>query len=633
MKKLFNISLIFCILCLGFSNTHKNEFPNTSIQTNILKDIDACISSANHFIELIQTNKKLDFIQEYKNLRSDYKKIETYIVFRYPNIDKVLNGGPVPSMTRDVVILHKDEPTGLQVIEELINENNIDEKAVLENLVTIQKNLTTLKNSITKLPILNWEILEANHLAITRIITLSLSGFDSPALLLSIQDSKIVLTQIQKDLTLFKPFTSKNYDWNKTNDLIHSTIQYLNTNTDFNSLNRYDLYRNYLLPIQKAIKQLHIDTGYEFYHETTTIKRSIGKGEHLFSKTYLDPHYSMKGNNTSHNQKQVDLGKTLFFDPILSKENNFSCASCHNPSKAFTDGVDKSYSSNLKDKVKRNSPTLINSCFQNNFFLDLRSSDMNDQIMNVILSKDEFNTTPDEIVLKLRKSEDYQTLFKEAYYVYSTPITIGTVKSSLELYVRSLVNINSKFDKNIRGEMNNLSKEEVDGANIFLGKAACATCHFAPNFNGFVPPHYQDTEGEILGVLAEPNKNQIDKDNGMYERFKNSYPEAHYIKGMFKTPTIRNIELTGPYMHNGKYKTLEEVVDFYNHGGAAGKGLELPQQTLSSDSLNLTTYEKKALVSFMKTLTDTTGTVVKPFALPKFGADSLDNRVWGGLMY
>ena len=75
MKKLFNISLIFCILCLGFSNTHKNEFPNTSIQTNILKDIDACISSANHFIELIQTNKKLDFIQEYKNLRSDYKKI------------------------------------------------------------------------------------------------------------------------------------------------------------------------------------------------------------------------------------------------------------------------------------------------------------------------------------------------------------------------------------------------------------------------------------------------------------------------------------------------------------------------------------------------------------------------------
>lgn len=633
MKKFINISLILSILCLSYSNTHKNEFPNTSIQTNVLTDIDVCISSTNHFIELIQTNKKIDFIQEYKNLRSTYKKIETYIVFRYPTIDKGINGGPVPSMTRDVVILHKDEPTGLQVIEELIIENNIDEKIVLENLLTIQKNLITLKNSISKLPILNWEILEANHLAITRMITLSLSGFDSPALLLSIQDSKIVLAQIQKDLTLFKPFTSKNYDWNKTNDLIQSTIQYLNTNTDFNSLNRYDLYRNYLLPLQKAIKQLHIDTGYEFYHEVTSIKRSIGKGEHLFSETYLDPHYSMKGNNTNHNQQQIELGKTLFFDPILSKDNNFSCASCHNPSKAFTDGVDKSYSSNLKDKVKRNSPTLINSCFQNNFFLDLRSSDMNDQIMNVILSKDEFNTTPDEIVFKLRSSEAYQTLFKAAFYAHKTPITISSVKSSLELYVRSLVNINSKFDKNIRGETNNLSKEEVDGANLFLGKATCATCHFAPNFNGFVPPHYQDTEGEILGVLTEPNGNKIDNDNGMYERFKNSYPDAHYIKGMFKTPTIRNIELTGPYMHNGKYNTLEEVVDFYDHGGAAGKGIELPQQTLSSDSLNLTKYEKKALVSFMKTLTDTTGTVVKPFALPKFGVDSLDSRVWGGLMY
>ena len=633
MKKFINISLILSILCLSYSNTHKNKFPNTSIQTNVLKDIDACISSANHFIELIQTNKKLDFIQEYKNLRSDYKKIETYIVFRYPVIDKAINGGPVPSITRDVVILHKDEPTGLQVIEELLNEENIEEQEVLENLEIIQKSLTTLKNSISKLPILNWEILEANHLAITRIITLSLSGFDSPALLLSIQDSKIVLEQIQKDITLFKPYTSKTYDWNKTNDLIQSTIYYLKTNTDFNSLNRYDLYRNNLLPIQKSIKQLHIDTGYEFYHEVTSIKRSIGKGEHLFSETYLDPHYSMKGNNTAHNQDQIELGKLLFFDPILSKDNNFSCASCHNPSKAFTDGVDKSYSSNLKDKVKRNSPTLINACFQNNFFLDLRSSDMNDQIMNVILSKDEFNTNPDEIVLKLRKSEAYQALFKAAFYAHETPITISSVKSSLELYVRSLVNLDSKFDKNIRKEKNNLSKEEIDGANLFLGKAACATCHFAPNFNGFVPPHYQDTEGEILGVLAEPNGNQIDKDNGMYERFKNSYPDAHYIKGMFKTPTIRNIELTGPYMHNGKYNTLEEVVDFYNHGGALGKGLDLPQQTLSSDLLNLTTYEKKALVSFMKTLTDTTGTVVKPFALPKFGADSLDSRVWGGLMY
>jgi len=633
MKKLFNISLIFCILCLSFSNTPKNEFPNSSVQTNVLNDLDTCISKTNHFIDLIQSNKKIDFIKEYQELRFSYKKIETYIVFRYPLIDKIINGGPVPSTTTDVVILHKDDPTGLQVIEELISEENIEEQVVLENLITIQKNLVTLKNSISKIPILNWEILEANHMAITRMITLSLSGFDSPALLLSIQDSKIVLEQIQHDITFFKPYTSKNYDWNKINHQVQSTIQYLNANTDFNSLNRYDLYRNYLIPLQKAIKQLHIDTGYEFYHEVTAMKRSIGKGEHLFSETYLDPHYSMKGNNTTHNQDQVELGKLLFFDPILSKDNNFACASCHNPAKAFTDGVDKSYTSNLKDKVKRNSPTLINACFQSNFFSDLRSKDMNDQIMNVILSKDEFNTTPDEIVLKLRKSEAYQALFKVAYYAQTTPITIGTVKASLELYVRSLVNLNSKFDKNIRGEANNLTKEEIDGANLFFGKAACATCHFAPNFNGFVPPHFQDTEGEILGVLDSPNGNKLDEDNGMYDRFKNSYPNAHYIKGMFKTPTIRNVALTGPYMHNGMYNTLEEVVDFYNHGGAAGKGISLPQQTLSSDSLKLKNYEKKALVSFMKTLTDTTGTVVKPFTLPKFGIDSLDKRVWGGLMY
>ena len=158
-------------------------------------------------------------------------------------------------------------------------------------------------------------------MAITRMITLSLSGFDSPALLLSIQNSKTVLEQIQKDLLLFKAFTSKNYNWNNTIQLTQSTIQYLNNNNDFNNLNRYDLYRNYLLPLQKAIKQLHIDTGYEQYHETTTIKRSTGNGEHLFSENYLDPHYSMKGNNTSHNQDQIELGKTLFFDPILDRKS------------------------------------------------------------------------------------------------------------------------------------------------------------------------------------------------------------------------------------------------------------------------------------------------------------------------
>jgi cytochrome c peroxidase len=630
MKIVLKIFSLFVITYFIYSFIQKNNKTYLEIQTDLISNIDVCIANTSSFISLLNSNEEVDYIEEYKKVRFSYKNIETYIVFRYPIIDKTINGGPVPSITRDIVVLHKDDPTGLQVIEELIVENEIDKDKVLNNLYVIQKNLQTVKSAFQNLPLLNWEILDANHMAITRMISLSLSGFDSPSLVLSIPDSEIVVSQIYRDLQTLKEFSTKDFNWEELDALFQSTIIFLEKNSNFEELNRYALYRNFLIPIQKKIKLLHLDTGYEFYDEVTSIKRSIGRGGHLFALDYLDPFYSMKGNNISHNQKQIDLGKTLFYDPILSNDNTMSCASCHNPLKSFTDGVDKSLSNNKLTKGKRNSPTLINSCFQNNFFWDLRSSDMNDQIMNVILSKDEFNTSPDEIVYKLKKSKGYQKMFKDAYFAHDTPITIGNIKSSLELYVRSLVCLNSKFDKNIRGELNNLTQLEIDGANLFLGKASCATCHFAPNFNGFVPPHFQETEGEILGVLDKPNSTKLDSDLGVYERFKKSYPEAIYIKGMFKTPTIRNIELTGPYMHNGKYTSLEEVVDFYNHGGAMGKKINIPQQTLSSDSLNLTKYEKKAIISFMKTLTDTTGSIVQPFVLPKFEDENLDNRKWGG---
>jgi cytochrome c peroxidase len=198
------------------------------------------------------------------------------------------------------------------------------------------------------------------------------------------------------------------------------------------------------------------------------------------------------------------------------------------------------------------------------------------------------------------------------------------------MYVRSLVNLNSKFDQDIRGASSSMTAKEIQGANLFLGKAACATCHFPPSFNGFVPPYYNDTEGEILGTTTNGKSSELDDDLGVYERFKHSYPEATYIKGMFKTPTIRNIEFTAPYMHNGTFESLEEVVKFYNNGGGAGLGINIPQQTLATDSLNLSEAEKEALVAFMKTLSDTSGTNVSTFPLPSFPKKEINNRIWGG---
>ena len=153
----------------------------------------------------------------------------------------------------------------------------------------------------------------------------------------------------------------------------------------------------------------------------------------------------------------------------------------------------------------------------------------------------------------------------------------------------------------MQGLENTLSEDEIFGFNLFMGKAACATCHFPPAFNGTVPPKYMETEFENLGV---PKNNSfehpaLDEDPGQYFPY-----EVEEKRSFFKTSTVRNIQLTGPYMHNGVYETLEEVMDFYNVGGGQGMGLEVPYQTLPSDSLKLSDQESKAIIAFMQTLTD-----------------------------
>jgi len=151
----------------------------------------------------------------------------------------------------------------------------------------------------------------------------------------------------------------------------------------------------------------------------------------------------------------------------------------------------------------------------------------------------------------------------------------------------------------MRGQENTFTPQEKLGMNLFMGKALCATCHFMPLTNGTVPPFFSETEKEVIGVPKTAANKKLDDDTGFYFMY-----EEPIQKGMFKTPTVRNVAITAPYMHNGVYENLEQVVDFYNQGGGAGLGFDLPHQTLPFDNLKLTKEEEQALVAFMKTLTD-----------------------------
>ena len=216
----------------------------------------------------------------------------------------------------------------------------------------------------------------------------------------------------------------------------------------------------------------------------------------------------------------------------------------------------------------------------------------------MVNNPNEFHLSLNDLEKRVLENSTYQQTFEK---VYAKPINNQLIRNAIASYIMSLTPFNSKFDNNMQGKENSLTQSEKNGFNLFMGKAKCATCHFAPLFNGLVPTVFKESELELIGV---PNSKDtlnaiVSSDLGRYGIYK-----TEQKKHFFKTPTIRNIEKTAPYMHNGVYTSLEEIVDFYNKGGAAGLGIELEFQTLPPDELNLTNQEKKDLVAFMKTLTD-----------------------------
>jgi len=168
--------------------------------------------------------------------------------------------------------------------------------------------------------------------------------------------------------------------------------------------------------------------------------------------------------------------------------------------------------------------------------------------------------------------------------------------------VRSLHALSSRFDRAARGDTTALTTDERRGFAVFMGKARCGTCHFLPLFNGTMPPDFVGSEPEIIGVPEQPvvRGARLDPDPG---RGGVDHEATHRFA--FRVPTLRNVALTAPYMHNGAYARLEQVVDFYNRGGGSGVGAVVPSQTLPARQLHLDSTEKRQLVAFLNALTDT----------------------------
>jgi cytochrome c peroxidase len=204
-----------------------------------------------------------------------------------------------------------------------------------------------------------------------------------------------------------------------------------------------------------------------------------------------------------------------------------------------------------------------------------------------------------EVVKKVLNVPEYKKGFKKLlkYTPQEKEVTLEHLVSAISFFYGKFGNGYAPFD-DAMNKKGTVSQDVIKGFNLFMSKAQCATCHFVPQFNGVKPP-FIGSEFEVLGTPQDAHYKALSPDKGRYE-----INPATETMNAFRTGSLRNIEHTKPYMHNGVFKTLDEVVEFYNGGGGAGRGLKVDNQTLSSDSLKLNVNEKQHLIQFMKALSE-----------------------------
>ncbi|MFV8363933.1 cytochrome-c peroxidase [Flavobacterium sp. ZT3P35] len=582
----------FILLVLIVLISCQNAIPKHETVNNIFKsDILKVINEVSKLEGLIESNSStVELQRQFLNAHSSYKQVETISEYYFPAVSKAINGPALSEFEEnDGKTL---PPEGFQVIEEFIfpTYNSKSKAELLKEMGILSANLKRLDKVSQTNEFTDSHVFDAMRLEVFRIITLGITGFDSPIAQKSIPEAAEALESIEKYYKIYADY-SADETFQKVLKIIKKGKEYLKTNTNFNAFDRAFFIREIANPLSIGLYKTQVSLNIPFIKETIGLKTTA---QTLFDKNAFDAEAFSAFPDYETTPEKIELGKLLFNDPVLSGDNSRSCASCHHSDKAFTDGLEKSVSLNGRSLVKRNTPTLTNIAFQRAFFSDSRVNYLEDQAVAVIINENEMHGSFAKSVVALKKQPSYVAKFQKAFP--KTAIDEFGIKNALASYIRSLSTYDSKFDGFMRGEKK-FDLDEIAGFNLFTGKAKCATCHFIPLTNGTVPPSFIKSESEVLGV---PNKyKKLDADLGKFELTK-----AEIHRNSFKTPTIRNVELTAPYMHNGVFKTLEEVIDFYNDGGGNGLGFNLQNQTLPEDKLNLTDLEKKQLIAFMKTLTD-----------------------------
>jgi len=522
-----------------------------------------------------------------------YKRIEFFLEYFFQSAAIIYNGPPKYEIEEPY--MEYQTPIGMQVIEGLLFETDITahKEELLKEAAAISSSAQDLHALLYGFTANDRQIMESLRLELVRIYALGISGFDAPLLKSGVSESYEALSGVQHALAPYLEQHTPHAD--SVAYYMNGSLQFLQNGGAFDDFDRLRFLSRYALPLQRNLSTLIR----EMQLETQSLPGALNyHADHLFSKDAIN----MPGAPAA-NADMISLGKALFYEPALSGNNKISCATCHQPDLHFSDALPKSRAFDGHSQVQRNAPSLFYAGYQFAQFWDGRDSSIEMQVMDVMSNPLEMNADHHITIQRLQEHEQYRRLFSRIFpNTGDSAISITRIAGAIAAFVRTLDPRNAPFDRYIDGDTAALSPAQARGFNVFMGKAQCGTCHFVPLFNGLMPPLYNFTELEVLGTpltddLLHP---QADTDSGRYKVF----PIAYY-NGAFKTPSVRNVSATAPYMHNGGFHTLEAVVEFYNKGGGRGIGLHTEQQTLSGAPLNLTKNEISDIISFLHALEDT----------------------------
>jgi cytochrome c peroxidase len=289
--------------------------------------------------------------------------------------------------------------------------------------------------------------------------------------------------------------------------------------------------------------------------------------------------------------QQIDLGRYLFFDPLLSGNNKLSCASCHHPDLGFADGRPRSVGIGGAE-VDRAAPSLWNVAFLDTFFWDARAGSLEEQMQGPLYAAKEMGTSPARLLAEIAANDIYVGLFRDAYPGSADPPTLDQIYTAIAAFQTSLVSLNSRYDQYAHGYHDALTEPEKAGMNVFRSFVArCAECH--------TPPLFTNQQIAVIGVR--------EADGRAFDPGAETVYENPGLRGGFKVPSLRNVEQTAPYMHSGTFATLREAAEFYT----LGRGHALPDEEKKRVSVhwhiwepNLSDDELDRLVDFLGTLSD-----------------------------